>query len=572
MIGRTIAHYEITGKLGEGAMGEVYRATDSRLKRDVAIKLLSSRLAADPELVARLRREAEVLASLNHTNIGQIYGIEPSGDSLALVLELVEGQTLDERLKEGPLPLERALKVAQQIAAALETAHEAGIIHRDLKPANVKRTPDGDVKVLDFGLAKGTQLNLNHTDLTADGAVIGTPAYMSPEQVAGKPLDRRTDIWSFGCVFYEMLTGSKAFGGDSVGSLFAAIATEPPDLEQVAKAPRPVRNLIERCLRKDPRSRLRDIGDARVELEELLAGGAEPEPAATPMRKRPTVVVTALAVAGVLAAIALLRPPPVAEPSQPAITQYSIALFHPSGALHLDSPSGSAPPLAVSHDGRKVVFAAMSADGVRRIYLRTAESALLRPLPGTEAAEAPFFSPDGKEVGFLRTGGDGIHRISLSDGTVRKIAETLVVRGASWGRDDTIVFAHSDLGLRRVSASGGEVTDLTTVAADEHHHRWPQLLPDGKQVVFTALMRDGRLEPRVLSLESGEVVALGVQGSYARYLPGGFLVYTKEHQAWAVRFDLEANKKVGEPARVARPIHVSELGNPHLAISESGVL
>ncbi|MHC4451076.1 MAG: serine/threonine-protein kinase, partial [Planctomycetota bacterium] len=252
MIGRTIAHYEITGKLGEGAMGEVYRATDSRLKRDVAIKLLSSRLAADPELVARLRREAEVLASLNHTNIGQIYGIEPSGDSLALVLELVEGQTLDERLKEGPLPLERALKVAQQIAAALETAHEAGIIHRDLKPANVKRTPDGDVKVLDFGLAKGTQLNLNHTDLTADGAVIGTPAYMSPEQVAGKPLDRRTDIWSFGCVFYEMLTGSKAFGGDSVGSLFAAIATEPPDLEQVAKAPRPVRNLIERCLRKDP--------------------------------------------------------------------------------------------------------------------------------------------------------------------------------------------------------------------------------------------------------------------------------------------------------------------------------
>jgi len=528
VIGRKIAHYEITEKLGEGAMGEVYRATDSRLKREVAIKMLYSRLAAEPELVARLRREAEVLASLSHANIGQIYGLEPAGDSLALVLELVEGPTLEDRLKKGPLPPERALRIAHQMAAAIEAAHESGIIHRDLKPANVKLTADGDVKVLDFGLAKGIRITGDVADLTADGAMIGTPSYMSPEQVAGRPLDRRTDIWSFGCVLYEMLTGRKAFAGDSVGSLFAAIATESADLELVTDAPPPVRHLIERCLRKDPKSRLRDIGDARVEIEDVLAGRVEseaPEVVAPPRANR--FALLALVVGCVLGAAAVWRPVRETESASPAIARYSIALPPPPRNIHLDSPSGAAPPLAISADGQKVVFAAMDPSGVRNLYLHNAKDGKVTLLPGAAGVEAPFFSPDGRHVGFILAGGVGLHCITLSDFSMRKIMESNVVRGASWGRDDTIVFAHTDHGIQEVRASGGEVRSLTRIAPDEWHHRWPQILPDGKHVLFTALMRDRRLEVHVVARDTLKVTRLDVQGSFARYLRSGHLIYTK---------------------------------------------
>ncbi|MHC4411101.1 MAG: protein kinase domain-containing protein, partial [Planctomycetota bacterium] len=568
------AHYEITGKLGEGAMGEVYRATDSRLKRDVAIKLLSSRLAADPELVARLRREAEVLASLNHTHIGQIYGLEPAGDSIALVLELVEGETLADRLKKGALPPDRALRVAHQIAAALETAHESGIIHRDLKPANVKRTPEGDVKVLDFGLAKGIRLHDDATALTADGQVIGPPAYMSPEQVAGKPLDRRTDIWSFGCVIFEMLTGSKAFAGDSVGSLFAAIATENPQLDLVADAPPPVRQLIERCLRKDPRTRLRDIGDARIELEEIIAGRAETEPEGEPARRRPVLTGLALLVGGLVGALAMSQPTAKSEPTPEPIAQYSIPLFPPPSTLHLDGPTGAASPLAISRDGRQVVFSAIDASGERLLYLRRAGDARPTKIQNTAGAEAPFFSFDGSQVGFYVSGGAKLRCVTLADSSVKDLFESIVIRGSSWAADGSIVFADTDLGIRRLTMVDGKphVEEITTVSAEEHHHRWPQILPDGEHVLFSVLLRNRSVEPRIVSLRTKKVVRIDLQGSLVRYLDGGYLVYTKADHIWAVRFDLAAQEKVGDPVRILSGIYVPQLGNPHVALNADGVL
>jgi hypothetical protein len=390
VIGRTIAHYEITEKLGEGAMGEVYQATDTRLKRPVALKMLSHRFASDPDGVARLRREAEVLASLSHAHIGQIYGLEPANDSLVLVLELVEGPTLEDRLKRGPLPLERALRIAHQIAAALELAHERGIIHRDLKPANVKLTRERDVKVLDFGLAKGIRVSPNKTDLTADGAVIGTPAYMSPEQIEGRELDRRTDIWSFGCVLFEMLTGERAFAADSVGSLSARIATETVDLGRLADLPAPVRRLIERCVRKDPRTRLRDIGDARVELEDLLAGRAdEPGPAAgeRPRRSR----------AGMFAMLALLIGGLAGGLLAAAFASRHFA-GRPQGRLRRSGPQGRTPALP-SLRGRRPPRAALGDRGSRvPLLLTRREARRLRLLRGrgslSHRAERPLEATD----------------------------------------------------------------------------------------------------------------------------------------------------------------------------------
>jgi len=579
MIGRTIAHYEITGKLGEGAMGEVYRATDTRLKRDVAIKMLSSQRAAEPERVARIRREAEVLASLNHSNIGQIYGLEPVDESLVLVLELVEGPTLEDRLAQGPISPHRALEIAHQIAAALETAHEGGIIHRDLKPANVKLMPNGDVKVLDFGLAKDIHVNETRHDLTADGAVIGTPAYMSPEQVAGKPLDRRTDIWSFGCLLYEMFAGQRAFDGESVGSLFAAIATEPADFDRVPEGPPPVRHLIERCLRKDPRSRLRDIGDARIEIEDILASRT---PSGNPVavapvepggRRRVGIALAALVVGVAIGAWAAWRGPgPGAELEPPVIARYSISLPPAPRNLHLDSPTGAAPPLNLTADGRLFVFAAMGPRGVRQLYLHTLATGRTEALPGTDGAEAPFFNPEGTEVGYVLAGGFGLHRISVADKSITKVRDTMVIRGACWAEDDTIVFAESDRGLAQMSSEGKEQKALTEIANDERHHRWPQILPDGRHVLFTVLMNDGRLEPRILDRQTLDTTALDVQGSFVRYLTSGHIIYTKADQVWAIRFDLARKAVIGRPVPVLNGVYVPPLGNPYIALTADGIL
>jgi len=571
VIGRTIGHYEVKAKLGEGAMGEVYRAVDTRLKRDVALKMLSSRFANDPERVERLRREAEVLASLSHAHIGQIYGLEPAEGSLVLVLELVEGPTLADRLEKGPLHPEDALRIAHQIAAALEIAHERGIVHRDLKPSNVKLTAQGDVKVLDFGLAKGIQVTPDRAGLTADGAVIGTPTYMSPEQVAGRELDRRTDIWSFGCVLFEMLTGQRAFTADSIGSLFAKIATETADVSRLGDAPAPVRRLIERCLRRDPRTRLRDIGDARLELEEILAGRVDGPPQTAPAARRfPVIAVAALLLGGVLGALLAPRLAPETPPPRPA--RYSIALPPKPGILHLDSPSGYAPPIAISPDGQAVAFAAIDEEGKRQLYVRTAGDAQLHALPGTDGAEEPFFSPDGRYIGFTGFGSDDLSRISLADHSVRRLASVPIVRGVSWGRDGSMVFAQASDGLLRAAAPGAEAEPVARPGRDELYFCWPQILPDGEHVLFTAALRGQGLQPRILSLSTGKVSPLDVLGSWARYVDPGFLVYLRANVLWAVRIDVAQHRTLGDPVRILENVQVSELGNPHIAISESGVL
>jgi serine/threonine-protein kinase len=575
LIGESIAHYEVTDKLGEGAMGEVYRATDTRLNRGVAIKILSSRVAADPAIVSRLQREAEILASLSHAHIAQIYGIEQAGDSsLALVLELVEGPTLADRLKSGPLPLALTLRVAHQMAAALESAHENGIIHRDLKPENVKLTSGGDVKVLDFGLAKGIEFDATKTGLTADGVVVGTPAYMSPEQVEGQELDRRTDIWSFGCVLYEMLAGCKAVPNKSLGSLFAAITVHDTDFEPLTDAPAQLRRMVRRCLRKDPRLRLRDIGDARVELEEMLAGWSEPvdQPKATAPRRGIALVAAALALGFAVGALLVKRDAPEsAEAPVAAVSRYSIAMRAGPTQLQLESPTSLAPPLAVSRDGRTVAFAAADGSGSRQLWVRAADAGNPVPVPGTEGLDWVCFAPDGKRVCITKNGGDTVRWVALASGTIAEIANTAGVRGAAWGDDDRIVFAAFDQGLKQVAATGGKPEPLAKPAPNERDHRWPQMLPNGQDVLFTASMNDGRVEPRILTRATGEVTRIPVQGAAIGYLPGGFLVYTRSHDLWAVRFDLAKRTIIGEPARVVAGIH-TVLGTPHVAVSPAGVL
>jgi serine/threonine-protein kinase len=359
-----------------------------------------------------------------------------------------------------------------------------------------------------------------------------------------------------------------------VGSLFAAIATEPPDLEQVAKAPRPVRNLIERCLRKDPKTRLRDIGDARVELEEVLAGRVEPEPVATTPRSRFVgMAVIALLFGGTIGMLRPWQSRLPAETDPPPILRYSIALPSSPATLHLDSPTGSAPPLDVSRDGRTVVFAALAPSGVRQLYLRGPGDALPRAIPDTQGAEVPFFSPDAKQIGFTLGDGGRMRRVTLSDNSVKTILETdAVIRGASWGPGNRIVFGQSDKGIWQVTAGGDELQQLTQVAPNELHHRWPQLLPDGEHVLFTVQLLDRSVEPRIISIGSGEIFPVGVQGSLARYLHGGYIIYMRGKQVWAVRFDLATKQRVGDPALVVSGIHVPRLGNPHLAVTAAGVL
>ena len=468
LIGQTIAHYTITEKIGEGGMGEVYRAMDTKLKRDVALKVLSESFTQDPQRMARFTREAQVLASLNHPNIGAIHGLEEEGGIRALVLELIEGEDLSERIAKGPIPLEESLQIALQIAEALEAAHDKGIIHRDLKPANVKITPEGQVKVLDFGLAKEvepepksdaelTQSPTLTMQATQAGIILGTAAYMSPEQAAGQAADRRADIWSFGVVLWEMLTGRPLLGGETVSHVLAAVLTEEPDYTALPPGTPPqLVRLIRRSLRKKPRERLQAIGDARIVIEELLSGeqveatldgAAASAPPAAPGRSHWLLVAVALAV-GALGAMALTggfsKPPPT-----PAIRAY----LNLPQALELDTVDRS---IAVSPDGSRVALVATdTASGIRQIYLRSLDRLESSPLAGTEGASYPFWSPNGKALGFFADG--KLKRIDLVGGIVRTLCESPAGRGASWSRHGFIVFAPTANGaLFQVPDEGGQ--------------------------------------------------------------------------------------------------------------------
>ena len=516
--------YRIVGPLGAGGMGEVYRAEDTKLKREVAIKVLPEAFARDEERMKRLEREAQVLASLNHPNIGSIYGLEDIDGVRALVLELVEGPTLAERIEQGPIPLEEALPIAQQMAEALSEAHENRIIHRDLKPANVKLTPSGDVIVLDFGLAKaltgegaasGVSSELSQSPTlsrhaTAAGVILGTAAYMSPEQAKGKAVDRRTDIWAFGVVLYEMLTGKRLFQREDVSETLAAVLRAEPDWSALpAETPSPIRRLLRRALRKNTRERLSDIADARLELDEALE--APEEVVATPQKPRTlSLLLGGLLLAALTAVVVWNLAPSESPPSRP-MARFPLRL--PAGD-ELTIRVGHA--VAISRDGTRIVYGAND-----QLYVRALDEMEPSPLRGTESgAYSPFFSPDGQWVGFWIAG--QLKKVSITGGAPVTLCAVPSIRGASWAPDDTIVFGLGGAGIQRVSAAGG--TPEVLIPIDAGQAEWPSILADGKTVLFTLAPAGGGFEgPQIVaqSLETGERRVLIEAGSDARYVPTG---------------------------------------------------
>ncbi|MGH9254243.1 MAG: protein kinase domain-containing protein [Vicinamibacterales bacterium] len=495
--GSRLGPYEITALLGEGGMGKVWRAHHTALKRDDALTVLPDAFASDPERLARFRREAQVLASLNHPNIAHVYGLEQADGVQALVMELVEGPTLADRIAQGAVPVDEALPIAKQIAEALEAAHEQSIIHRDLKPANVKARPDGVVKVLDFGLAKAldsasTAIDTSNSPtitspamMTGVGVLLGTASYMSPEQAKGKPVDKRADIWAFGCVLYEMLTGSRAFRGETVSETLAEVMkSEPRWTALPPETPTALRNLVRRCLEKDPRQRVRDIGDVRLALKEALEPpAAVGTPAVAVSRLRPwqrpvpfaVVIVTLIVVTG-LAIWTLTRP------SSPQVARFTM---NPTGAIALSFAGGGGSDLAISPDGTRLVYVGAN----RTLLLRALDQLVPTSLGGLGEPRVPVFSPDGQWISFFN-GNLALMKVATVGGPPVMVTPIYAsAAGASWGADDTIVFATTDIskGLFRVAAGGGEPEVLTTPNRDrgEMDHLSPEVLPGGQAVLFT---------------------------------------------------------------------------------------
>ena len=552
--GAKLGPYEILALLGAGGMGEVYRARDTKLGREVAVKVIAEAFAQNEERLARFEREARVLASLNHPNVATLYGLEQSDGVQFLVMELAEGETLAERLRSGPIPAEDAIPIFKQIAEGLEAAHEKGIIHRDLKPANIKVSSEGKVKVLDFGLAKAmtgdqvkSELSESPTitrDATATGVILGTAAYMSPEQARGKPLDKRTDVWAFGCVFFESLTGRVVFLGETVSDTIAEILGKEPEWEALpASIPYAVRNLLRRCLRKDATRRLHDIADVRIELEDVFS---EPSPAMSPAAvSRParlkriapwalTAIVTALAVwTG-------LRSPPS---STEEATRFSIPL-PPSEPVY-EYP-------ALSADGRRLAYVAGTGNS-RRLYVRSMDELEATLIPGSEGAIDPFFSPDGEWVGFQA--GQELKIVPIEGGaSVILCRVDLQPLTADWGDDGMVYFTKKT--VWRVSADGGEPEVMTELQEGEYRHRFPEVLPGGRAILLT--LTDGDTMARgsydhakiaVLSLETGQRRILIDAGSFARYT-SGHLVYSRGGSLLAVPFDSDRLEITGSPVPV----------------------
>ena len=616
--GTKLGPYEIVAPLGAGGMGEVYRAHDAKLHRDVAIKILPEAFAADADRVARFQREAQVLASLNHAHIAAIYGLEEGPAEagrhpfMALVLELVEGATLADRIAQGPVPLDEALPIARQIAEALEAAHELGIIHRDLKPANIKVRPDGTVKVLDFGLAKAVgSAEAGHHDpggvrlqadlansptittpaMTQAGMILGTAAYMSPEQAKGKPLDKRADIWAFGCVLYEMLTGTRPFDGEDVTDVMVAVLSKEPDWTRLpVDTPPPIRKLLRRCLDKDRKRRLADIADARFEIDEALTAPSAAEVAAAspatvprPLWRRALPVVAAAVVASALVgAIAwTLRPP---MPSSP-VTRFALTLGEGQQII-----VGNSQTVAVSPDGTRLVYAANN-----QLYLRSMSDLEARPIPGTQQPEGsvpftPVFSPDGQSIAFFSQWDRAVKKIAVSGGAAVTICpvDEIRVLGMTWDAGG-IVFGQTK-GILRVSANGGQPEVLVS-AKDGELVYGPQVLPGGEWVLFTvatAATSDGwdKAQIVVQSLKSSERKTLVSGGSDGRYLPtglgspkraereGGHLVYALGGVLLAVPFDLPRLAVTGGAVPIVEGVKRSQgtTGVAHFSVSSTGSL
>jgi len=559
--GDKLGPYEILALIGTGGMGEVYRARDPRLNRDVAIKVSQERFSD------RFEREARAVAALNHPNICTLYDV----GSDYLVMEFIEGES-----PKGPLPLEEALRIARQIADALEAAHEKGIVHRDLKPANIKLKPDGTVKVLDFGLAQIAQASRPDSgdpaasptltiSPTRIGMILGTAAYMSPEQARGKPVDRRADIWAFGVLLYELLTGRQSFPGETVSDILAAVLAKEPDLDAL---PPHARTVIEKCLRKDLRMRWQAIGDVRIALDEGPAA-APTLSARTPWRERAAWIST-IAILGALLFFAGSRwnPRPASDPVRFVINPPANTVF--SGMANATVP---VPQFAVSPDGRAIVFVASTAGGRAMLWMRPLDDVTAHEMPGTENPVDPFWSPDSRWVGFVSEG--KLKKTPAAGGPVQMVATAGNPRGASWGPDDTILFASGNTGLFRVASSGGPVTDVTKLdpSRQEGSHRWPFFLPDGRH--FLHHIRSGALEYRGIyagSMDGKTKKRLLPNDSSALYAPPGYLLYLDGDMLLGKPFDPGRLEFSGQPFTIAERVGHSSQGYGAISVSPGGVL
>jgi len=590
--GMRLGSYEIVALLGAGGMGQVYRAKDSRLKREVALKVLPADVAGDPERLARFQREAEVLASLNHPNIAQVYGIEAN----ALVMEIVEGEDLAQRLARGAIPLDDALPIAKQIAEALESAHDAGIVHRDLKPANVKVRGDGTVKVLDFGLAKASDPGLaassaEHVssaptmaspNVTMSGVILGTPSYMAPEQARGKPVDKRADIWAFGVLLYEMIVGRRPFNGDTTSDTIASVLAGDVDFSAIpATTPYSIRTLIERCLQRDPKVRLRDIGEARIVL--AAPGEAARTSASGPAVRGSWWARRAWLFGAGLVAIAIVvaaRPWSLRVPS--ATDRSILTLGIDAGGdttiagVGFTGLNWVGPAAVLSPDGKSLVFIARGPSGGRwQLFVRRLDELDASPIAGTEGAYAPFFSPDGRSVGFFANG--RLLKVALDGRTVTPICPVEEARGGAWSEDGTIVFApRPDGPLYRVSASGGEPSQATTLdaAAGEMTHRWPQFLPGGKTLLFTAHGNTGAAHEGRVIIQNARGATLVQEGAiFGRYASSGHLLYVNGGKLFAAPFDPDRLQVIGRAVPMADDIATALIsGTAQYAFSDTGVL
>ena len=578
--GTPLGPYKVLGPIGVGGMGEVYGARDPALKRDVAIKILPRDLAADPDRLARFRREAQVLASLNHPNVAAVYGLHDAGDNmLALVMELVEGQTLAERIARGRLPVREVIAVGRQIAEALASAHEQGIVHRDLKPANIKIRPDDQVKVLDFGLAKALdpRTGVGSGDradgagsgeyMTATGIVVGTGPYMAPEQVRGKGVDRRADIWAFGVVCWEMLTGSRPFEGETLSDVLGAVLHNEPDWSQLPpKTPPILRRLLRRCLEKNPRLRLDSATSVRLDLQEALDGNDTGN-------VRPTRPWIPWAVAGVATAAAALLMLSNSATEQTPATHSAILKTELGADITLRDDPGSA--IALSPDGGTLVFVSAQTSVPSMLYVRRMDELDARPLEGTQNARSPFFSPDGQWIGFFAD--KKLRRISASGGPALDICAAEDARGGSWSDDGKwIVFApEKTKGLLKVAATGGVPEPLTKVVSGEVTHRWPQVLPGSRHVLYTSSTKtdewnDARL--MVQALAGGEPKVLQ-PGFYGRFVASGHLLFVQNATISAAPFDPQTLEPPGRSATVVDNIAADpSTGGAQYSVADDGTL
>ena len=559
-----IGPYEIIALIGSGGMGEVYKARDTRLDRALAIKF------SNEQFTDRFEAEARAVAALSHPNICALFDVGPD----YLVMELIEGETLAQKIQRGALPLKEALALAHQLTEALEVAHEKGIVHRDLKPANIEIQPNGTLKVLDFGLAKmagqtESSMSLENsptlaTQGTCAGQILGTAPYLSPEQARGNAVDRRTDIWAFGCVLYEMITGEPAFKGGTASDIIAAVLTKEPDFSEL---PAQIRTVIERCLRKDLRMRWQAIGDVRIALEENAM--VVPEPARD-VRFKHFAWIGAATVVGALAFLIGTH-----RNHQPPAELLRLSINPPEGAIFSGVPNSTSPSvqLAISPDGRTIAFGARPPGGQLALWTRSLNELTAHRLPGTENAEDPCWSPDSRWIAFVAEG--SLKKIPATGGPVQTIVTVGSSRGISWGTDDTLLFTSGSSGVLRVSSSGGPVTEITKldVLRQEGTHRWPQFLPDGGHFLYgvrSSLPQQsgvyaGSFDAALKKL----LVHTELSGSYV--MPG-FLLYTEGDMLVGRAFDAKHLELIGQPFAVAEGIGHSSTGYSAFSASDTGVL